>query len=215
MHPPGAIVIPSTEVLRFPLFVGNLLRLVLSGGAPEGTAAPFWHQGCDIPYEINHGIRRMLADPTLQWAWILGDDHTFEPDILMRLLAHDVPVVAPLVLRRNVPNRTVIYKSDGTPLSLRADEHGLRPVYAVGNAGMLIRRSVLEAVGDPWFVHNGPERAGEDLAFCGKLRRLGIPIAVDLDTFMGHITPVEIWPHRAADGTWQVKYHNKLTMEVL
>lgn len=211
---PGALIVPSTEVVRCPPFVGSLMRLVFGGGLPEGSVL-YWHQGCDIPYELNHGIRRMLADPALQWAWIMGDDHTFLPDVLMRLLAHDVPVVAPLVLRRNVPNHTVIYDAEHKPVSLDREARGLLSVHAVGNAGMLIRRSALDAIGDPWFTHRTPERSAEDLAFCDSLREHGIPIYVDVDTWMGHVTPVEVWPHRADDGTWQVKYHNRLTMEVL
>jgi hypothetical protein len=210
---PGAIVIPSTEVLRFPAFVGALQRLLV-GGAPEGSAL-FWHQGVDIPYMLNHGIRRMLLDPALSWVWIMGDDHTFEPDILMRLLAHEVPVVAPLVLRRNSPHRTVAFDEQMKPISFPPDAAGLVPVHAVGNAGMLIRRSVLELIADPWFVNHQPERANEDMAFCKKLRDFGIQPFVDVDTFMGHITPMEVWPYREADGAWRVKVLNKLSMEVL
>lgn len=212
MTEPGAVIVPSTEVLRFPAFVAALMRLAV--GLPEGSAV-LWHQGVDVPYMLNHATRRMLADPTLAWCWIIGDDHTFDPTIVARLWAHHVPVVAPLVLRRNVPHRTVAYDAQMQPISFDRAASGLQPVHACGNAGMLIRRSVLELLGDPWWTHHGHDRAGEDLAFCAKLRDVGIQPYVDVDTHMGHITPVEIWPHRAADGAWQVKLHNKLTMEVL
>jgi hypothetical protein len=212
---PGAILVISTESLRFTRFVGQLTACLQGPDAPIGSAL-FWHQGVDIPASMNHGVRRMLANPTLRWLWIMGDDHTFAPDILKRLLAHNVSVVAPLVLKRCQPYHTVAVNFDGSPRSFRADEHGLVEVAATGSGGMLIRRGVFEDLPDPWFVHGGKERSGEDLAFCETLSRKGIPRFVDLDTPMGHITPMEVWPvRREADGAWGVKILNHLTMEVL
>jgi hypothetical protein len=210
---PGFVVLPTSEQGRYPAFHACLIKLLI-GGLPEGSGLT-WHQGCDISAELNHGIRRAIQSNRCEWVWIIGDDHTFAPDIVERLLAHNVPVVVPLVLKRSQPNTPVVYGEDGMALKFGPEDHGLREVAAAGNAGMLIRRAVLDAVGDPWFTVGGVERQREDLAFCSKLEALHIPVFVDLDTWMGHITPVEVWPHRHPDGRWNVKYQNNLSMEVL
>jgi hypothetical protein len=213
MSGPGFVVLPTSEQGRYPAFYACLFKLLLEG-LPEGSGIA-WHQGCDISAQINHGIRRALRSGRCEWIWIIGDDHTFAPDIVTKLLAHNVSVVSPLVLKRSHPNTSVMYGEDGKAIGLRPEDQGLRQVTASGNAGMLIRRHVLDAVGDPWFEIGGTDRAREDLAFCRKLQERGIPIHVDQDTWMGHITPVEVWPYRHQDGRWNVKYHNNLTMEVL
>ena len=93
------------------------------------------------------------------WLWIMGDDHLFDPDILNRLLARELDVVVPLVAKRMPPFEPVIfsrlvdaeghvykkYRYEQLPTS------GLLEVPVAGTAGMLVRRPVLNAVGDPWF----------------------------------------------------------------
>lgn len=213
MSGPGFVVLPTSEQGRYPAFYACLFKLLVEG-LPEGSGIA-WHQGCDISAQLNHGIRRAIESGRCEWVWIIGDDHTFEPDIVLRLLAHNVPVVAPLTLKRSHPNTSVAYDETGQVLRFGPEDRGLRSVAALGNAGMLVRRDVLDAIGDPWFTVGGIDRAKEDLAFCRRLREHSIPIHVDLDTWMGHITPVEVWPQRDAAGRWNVKYLNKLTMEVL
>jgi len=45
-----------------------------------------------------------------------------------------------------------------------------------------------------------PEHFHEDVEFCLRVRRAGFRIAVDLDTPVGHVTPMAVWPARNQDG---------------
>ena len=72
---------------------------------------------------------------------------------------------------------------------------------------MLIRRRVLEVLKDTWFEvgQQSAEQLNEDTYFCHKLALVGVPLHVDLDTHIGHITPSVLWPAHRPDGTWTVE----------
>ena len=65
-------------------------------------------------------------------------------------------------------------------------------VYAVGGAGLLIKKHVLEAIGDPYFETYGKQN--EDLEFCRKIRNAGYKIHVDTGCLLGHIGQLVSWP---------------------
>ena len=143
------------------------------------------------------------------WLFLMGDDHVFDPDILLRLLAHDVDIVVPLVFTRTPPYKPVVVDAEDhvdelghTVYRVAHDlpEHGLREVYAAGSAGMLIKRWVLDEIADPWFATDG-RGLNEDFTFCAKARDVGARIYVDVDTPMGHIAPHTVWPDYR-DGGW-------------
>src|SRR5262249_50083782 len=94
-HPPGAICVASAELARYPHFTPSMLNCRRS----KGTTIEY-HIGLNVAANFNAGVRRMLANPALQWAWIMGDDHEFDPTTLLRLLDHELDIVVPLVVRR-------------------------------------------------------------------------------------------------------------------
>ena len=197
--PPGTIILSSTEYTRFNVFQAHLMRVLRE--TPGASLS--WNVGVDIAANLNDAIRRATGE----WVWIIGDDHTFEGNIIERLWAHEVDVVVPLVLQRFAPHRMVLYHADETPLAVGATDRGLISVGLAGSAGMLIRRHVLDAVGDPWFTVAGVERQSEDIGFCKKVNHVGLRIYCDLDTHMGHLTTLEVWPTwDAQTGQWRVSY---------
>ena len=153
-------------------------------------------------------ISGMISETDGDWVWVMGDDHVFRPDILVRLIAHNRDIVVPHCKARQPPYNSVLYdrRLDGhyyikdlTGLS------GLIPVAAAGSAGMLIRRHVLERMPDPWFELGKTTRTdlhGEALTFCRKATAAGFDIWADLDTPLGHVTTIEVWPKQMPDGRW-------------
>ncbi len=206
--PFGTIVIPSGHEPRYHAFTGSLIRLLPT--LPAGCSIQ-WTQGPDIAFNINHGIEKAIGE----WIWLVGDDHTFDNDIIERLWQHDVPIVAPFVLRRSVPHPTVMFDDDGNSIQPDRLQRGLMRVGATGGAGMLIRRQVIERIKRPWFANRGSERQGEDLYFCDQVRAAGMSIFVDLNTLMGHITSVEVWPKYVDGKGWACEYKNNTQAEVI
>ena len=135
----------------------------------------------------------------------MGDDHVFAPDILARLISHDVDVVVPHCLKRVPPFDPVAYggqNEDGDYFTAELPESGLTEVWAAGSGGMLIRRHVLEAIGDPGFETG--IGLSEDLNFCRKVRDAGFSIWCDVDAKLGHLHYNTVWPV-LRDGVWQIE----------
>src|SRR6266496_2956027 len=101
-HPPGAVVIPCQEGARFHRFTIALSNLEL----PPGSQRIFGI-GTSIVDNLNSAIRQ-LRDKD-EWIWIVGDDHVFESDTVLRLLDREADVIAPLCVQRQPPFSLVHY----------------------------------------------------------------------------------------------------------
>lgn len=160
----------------------------------------------DICGSLNTAVRELRGD----WLWIMGDDHAFTPELLPRLLAHDVDVVVPHVLRRNPPWHQVVNShqdEDGWHVAADLPEEGLTEVWSAGDAGMLIRRHVFDAIPDPWFTP-APGSIGldYDMNFCRKVRDAGFRIWCDPAALLGHIANYTVYPRYDEEAGWQVEH---------
>jgi hypothetical protein len=190
----GTIGVIGSDLARYADFTAALCIL----GKPDDTRL-IYTRTVDVVGNCNTICRNYRGDHV----WLLGDDHTFDPDSYLRLLAHEVDVVVPLCLKRTPPYDPVVYggqNEDGLYYTAELEEHGLQPIWAAGSAGMLIRRHVLEAIADPWFESYGG--LNEDLEFCRKVREAGFQIWCDADVRLGHIATHQVWP-AYRDGRWQ------------
>lgn len=210
MYGPGTIAIPCGELGRYSAFSYSMACLQY----PPATTISMM-QSLSIPRNLNMVIRDALAKPATEWVWLQADDHVFEPDSLMRLLSRDVDVVVPFILRRRPPFAPVLFKgerknedgiSEYEPFAYdELPRSGLLPVYSAGTGGMLLKRRVLEAVGDPWFEYQKGEIVSEDVDFCAKVREAGFQIYADMEVRMGHVGNFIIWPSLGADG-WSIQF---------
>lgn len=144
-HPPGGVCLITGELTRYV----QSMRAAVSLRVPPGSALA-WNAGPLVAFNINTSLQSVMDNPSLEWAWLMGDDHTYPPDILLKLLDRRVDVVVPLCLNRAPPlDPTII-----GPTGLRYLEdlptsglYELQPDETCGDAGMLIRRRVLEKLG--------------------------------------------------------------------
>jgi hypothetical protein len=128
----------------------------------------------------------------------IDDDMILEPeDIFERLLAHDKDIVSPLFFRSDDNFDPLVFhlNGDGEPHPiLDYPKNTLFEVTGgVGTGMMLIKREVLEALGDPWFYF--PERSSitMDLDFCLRAIRKGFKVWCDTSLIikqMGNARPV-------------------------
>jgi hypothetical protein len=188
----GIVGILANDSARFSLFTICVDRLQL----PDGWRKEYLVGGdwC--------GARNTLVQMTLEseaeWLFYMDDDHAFSPDLLLKLLRHDLPLVTPLCLTRSAPFEPVSFTGEFDAdfnrerLVLRDQPaDGLVELKSGGSAGMLIHREVLEAIDPPWFEHS---IVSEDLLFCDKAVAAGFSLHCDLSAKIGHITPAVIWP---------------------
>lgn len=167
-----------------------------------------------VTENLNAAIRQLRDED--EWVWILGDDHVWEHDCLIRLLealddTPDADIIVPLVVKRNPPWHVVVFKTAGihhdgmprwTPYAWdEIPEAGVFEVDAAGSAGMLVRREVFDRIGDPWFRSTGGVVLNEDVTFCADARRLGFRIFATADVTMGHLGIFNVRPLRRG-GRW-------------
>ena len=209
----GTIVLATNHMGRYSDFEVSLEALQ----APHGTQLIRARSGSSA-YNQNAGVRQRTGD----WVWFIDDDHTFAPDVLMRLLAHDKDIVAPLVPMRCAPYALVLYKQ----LDIHENEHrivdafteafydyadlngisGLYSVQGLPKAGCLIKERVWTDLKDPWFriglIH--PDCIEDDKYFMWEVReKLGYTLWCDTDQTINHLTTASIECARNSDGTYK------------
>lgn len=212
--PAGVLIgVISGEFSRFSIFAQCLIGAM--GRLPPGSGLT-WAQSVDVAGNCNMLVRRLLEE-NYSHLFILGDDHTFEPDIIVRLLEHDADVIVPHCLKRYPPWMTVVFShqnEDGHFVKATLPETGPVDIWAAGSAGMLIRRDVLEALDDPWFQSKpGGGGLNEDLFFCEKVRDAGFTIQCDPQVLLGHLSLHTIRPVWE-DGQWHTQIDHNESVKV-
>jgi len=133
------------------------------------------------------GSRNRLMETALatkdatHFLWI-DDDHVFKPNILCNLLSRKVGMICSLMFQKIPPHYPTIYQVS------KESEHLYhcfvkwpRAVFRIDGCGfgcVLMTREVAEQVKPPYFEEQTGQY-GQDLHFCYKLRKLGIPIYCD------------------------------------
>lgn len=201
--PPGTIIIPCNEFSRFSSFTNCYRQLRVPFGTHE-----LMKPGLNISKNLNSALRERSGE----WVWFMGDDHAFDPDILFRLLKHDVDMVVPICLQRMICAESLWYidREDGSGFDRIALEDlpttGLVPIDNCGGAGLLVKMTVIDAMDDPWFEFGrvgGVEGTGEDLWFVYKAKQLGFELYGDTESIIGHSTQCTLWP-KPVDGRWKI-----------
>lgn len=200
-HGSGTVGVPCSDRPRSHLFTTSMMEL----DVPDGTDIAI-RSSAGVVDNMNEICRHMVGD----WLFVLGDDHTFPRDTVLRLLDHEVDIVVPLCARRGPPFSLVAFD-----LQEGEDEHG-RPMYhvlqyddipddqplmeiaAAGTAGMLIRKYVLDEIGFPWFQNSDGYSTNEDVDFCTRARELGFIIWLDTTFSIGHIGTMVVVPAKRA-----------------
>ena len=187
----------SNEAARYAEFWACMMRLETPTGSVKDVAI-----GTDYVSNQNLLAQRCLDDG-FDFLWLMGDDHSFPPDLLERLLvsaqAFDLPILVPLCSTRRPPFSLVDYGRNPDPdgpdyLSISLTDvpaEGIVELDAAGSAGMLIRRDVLETMEQPWFL-NGPR--SEDIVFCERAVAAGFRVHADVACRLGHILTAVVTP---------------------
>ncbi len=210
-HPPVAVCVPSTTLTRFVLF-----EMSLSGLRVPPYSTEYRIVSTSPAKNRNDAIR--MALPEITHFFFVDDDQHFDQDMLRRLVAWRVPVVCALTCLARPPFFPILFKGDHTLPDGRKryeniswaeldNKHGLYPVFAGPGSGILVERSVLDKMPQPWFEIGkyDSEQLQEDVVFYEKCRDLGVPIYCDLDSPMGHIAPTVAWPVRTSDDRWTIE----------
>lgn len=199
---PGTIGVSTAEILRYAAFWRGLSSLKAPPGSGMVQAA-----GMSIAKNRNSIVENMLATGA-HWAFFLDDDLVLQPNTLHKLLRHlpenggEHEIVCAFSLQRTPPFNALVYLDDpittGCSMWVPDNSRGLLDIKAAGMGGVLVARSVFERLTAPYFRIGQVEmeHLHEDVEFFQRACRAGARCAVDLDTPIGHVTPMAIWPAR-------------------
>src|SRR5947208_1793411 len=99
----GTVGVIASDWGRATLFTTSLTTL----RTPVNTSLD-WALTSDRIIGRNKLAQRAI-DAGAEWLMFIDDDHTFPKDLLLRLLAHDKPVVGALYMQRMVPFAPIAY----------------------------------------------------------------------------------------------------------
>lgn len=114
-------------------------------------------------------------------------DMLFSGDVINDLVAKDKDIIAANCTNRGFPITFTASMNGDVKEKVKTFENstGLEEVKAVGTAVMLIKASVFDKIGKPWFLVGWNVRAGEylgeDYWFCEQVRKAGLKIYIDHD----------------------------------
>lgn len=196
-----AVCVPSYNVWTAPFGVSlsHLLVHFAMGEHPERPDIRVFNaHGCVLPE-----VRTLLVADALKWGashiLFLDSDMRFPPDALLMLLRHRALVVGANYVRRGLPTFPTAYLPGGRTgrdgvLWTEPGDAGLVEVQHVATGVMLIDVRAFDCIDFPWFDFEAPSVPGEgwrtdDVYFCRKLRRAGIPVYCDqaLSQEIGHV----------------------------
>jgi hypothetical protein len=160
--------------------------------------------GAAVGNNFNQGLKWALRFPGPKWVWNMPDDHEFDPELLLRLLDREVDCVTPLCSARTARDMVHVFDDRRFPSMRRLEEMPIEGLYRMaeyescGDAGILLRRRVLEATGPPWVEAplSGKWDAVEDRIFSRKVRDAGFDRYVDIDNPIGHTVVAVLTPKR-------------------
>jgi hypothetical protein len=138
-------------------------------------------KGTILPQQRASLVKGALDVAATHILW-LDSDMRFPPDALLRLLAHEEPIVAANYPTRRPPILPVAQHREHGHLFF-SEEPGLTEVSHVGMGVMLVAARVYLETDQPWFAigYNPKDQdyAGEDVFFCRKARTHGFLTLVD------------------------------------
>ena len=163
---------------------------------PENTEIMFL-QGMGM---LTPNACKQFVDASQKWGadhmMIVSVDVGWKPDAVIRLLAHNKPVVSGWASGRTSPfrchaaNEIDVEKGKFKPVSDPENHHGLEQVKAVGGELTIYNMDVFKDIPSPWFF--GPEtvatgrQMSEDYFFALQAHKHGVDIYCDWDVQLRH-----------------------------
>lgn len=152
----------------------------------------FWQRGSSIPRLRNAAVEQAKEGKFDKLLFVDSDMHVFA-DSLLKLLRHDVAVVAGVYVAKQPPHLYMAGNMvEGTVQTVQDITPGqLLPIDRAGTGFLLIDMAVFDNIEPPYFSWdaqgNDNKDGGEDFYFCRKVREAGIQIFLDTDCVVGHV----------------------------
>jgi len=157
----------------------------------DGNETAIMFECGSLIYDARNKLAKQAIKMQADYTMWLDSDMIFKPDTMVRLLAHDAPIVSGAYFRRSPPYHLVAFdKCDAEtrewtdlPLPTETVKCG-----GVGFGCVLVRTDVLFEVAAKYKTWFEPMNGfGEDLSFCYRARECGFDILLDPTITCGHV----------------------------
>ncbi len=189
-----AICIPSHENVpyQFANSLANMIGYTIHEIGDQVDVTVQWVIGTYVA-RAREQLLAAVGEVGAHYILWLDSDHGFPKDALIRLLAHDKPVVGVNYSGRKIPCRYIAVKqtimeghAQARLCRTEEDSTGLESVEAIGMGMMLMKAAIIPTLpkGEPMFLCRYLESGnfvGEDVHFCKLIRDAGWEILVDHD----------------------------------
>lgn len=137
-------------------------------------------KGTLLPHQRHQLVTRSRDCSHILW---IDADMRFPADALVRLLAHEQPIVACNYPTRRLPIEPTAERDMDGQLFTDDDADGLIAVDTCGMGLMLVEMGVYDTIPAPWFAvgwnAKGETYASEDVFFCATAAKHGFPVLID------------------------------------
>ena len=176
--------VPSATEHLHRRFVQSLMSLEYPKNADINFTSVYGYQ---LPFARNRIVQEALNNNS-DYLLFIDADMVFSPDLLLRLLKHDVPFVNALAFRRIKPHYPCIFKWNEKEKCYETVPYfgGLLEVDATGMPAVLIKMEIFKKMKQPWYYYED-HLFSSDLTFCRNAKKLGYKILIDTDLKIGHI----------------------------
>lgn len=170
------------SVFAFDLFQAVVYHMLVTHA--QDIILPIHHE-CALLMQQRQTLAELALDRDATHVLWLDSDMRFPPDLIGRLLAHDVDFVAANCSKRKEPVEPTAMDLEFNRIWPDPDVEGLQEVSVVGFAVVMMKADMLRGVGSPWFEAQWlPSKgyfAGEDMYFCKKANEAGYKLWIDHD----------------------------------
>ncbi len=179
------ICIPTIGMVDW-RFASSLMALQMT---PETRV--IWMVKAMINISRNNLVTQALSDSSYTHMLMIDDDMTFDDDLAISLLEHDVDIVGALAFKRRPDFHPCVYRKNSKDKQYYPFvPEVFQEVDIVGTGGILINMDVFRKLKFPWFETYYDDKGkvwSVDFDFCIKAKKAGFKIFVDPMVEMGHI----------------------------
>ena len=142
-------------------------------------------------YEARNKLAKQAIAMGADYTMWFDSDMIFKPDTMVRLLAHDAPVVSGAYFRRSPPYHLVAFDECDAETRKWSDLDLPTETVKCGGVGfgcVMVKTEVLFEVAARYKTWFEPVNGfGEDLSFCWRARQCGYDILLDPTITCGHV----------------------------
>lgn len=180
-----AILVPTKDMVysHFSYSLSNMIKLTTQ----MGIETHLFFDGGTILINQRENLINQAIDVGAEWTLWLDSDMMFPETILMRLLAHNEPIVGCNYMKRSHPFKTVAYTdtSDWEKWIPIQYADNLVDAEAVGMGCVLMQTELFSELEKPYFEYTyQPETGdwgGEDFTLFKKFNNLGHSLKIDMN----------------------------------